>query len=212
MKPSHIEFFEPEKIVKQLIDFAKFSILDKGYFRLVLAGGNTPKQIYGLLEQKQIDSSKWEIFVGDERDVPLNHADRNSTMIEQAMPQLIEKSHYFPIINAEDYDDLIAQKMPFDLVLLGIGEDGHTAGIFPNKTYTYLKYLQITDNAPKPPPRRISLKIEALNPSREIWVFASGESKKIILNQWFNGEALPIAEIQPLEKLILFCDKTALLN
>jgi 6-phosphogluconolactonase len=150
--------------------------------------------------------------VGDERDVPINHADRNSTMIEQTMPQLIEKSHYYPLLNAQEYDELIAQKIPFDLVLLGMGEDGHTAGIFPDKTYTYLNYLQITDDAPKPPSRRMSLRIEALNSSRQIWVFVTGESKKNALNQWFNGKNLPIAQIKALENLILFCDKTALPN
>lgn len=203
----HIEFFNPEKIVNQLIDFACFCVYQMGYFRLVLAGGNTPKQIYEILEQKQPDSSKWEIFFGDERDVPINHPDRNSTMVEKVIPQLIKKSRYYPILNAKDYDILIAQKMPFDLVLLGIGEDGHTASIFPNKTYSYLNYVQIIEDAPKPPPRRISLTAKTLSSTTQAWVFATGKSKKDVLKQWFDGKKLPIAEIEPRKELILFCDK-----
>lgn len=216
----HIEFFNPEKIVNQLIDFACFCVYQMGYFRLVLAGGNTPKQIYEILEQKQPDSSKWEIFFGDERDVPINHPDRNSTMVEKVIPQLIEKSHYYPILNAKDYDNLIKslptlehgnerneRKSLFDLVLLGIGEDGHTASIFPNKTYTYLNYVQIIEDAPKPPPRRISLTAKTLSSTTQAWVFATGKSKKDVLKQWFDGKKLPIAEIEPRKELILFCDK-----
>jgi len=222
MKPLQIMLFDPEKIANQLIDFACFCVFKKGCFRLALAGGNTPKQIYEILEQKQPDSSKWEIFFGDERDVPINHPDRNSTMVEKAMSQLIEKSHYYPLLNAKDYDNLIKniltleygneKKSLFDLVLLGIGEDGHTAGIFPDKTYTYLKNLQIIEDAPKPPPRRMSLNVKTLNNTQQTWVFATGESKKDALNQWFNNENLPITQIKPLKKLILFSDKTALPN
>jgi 6-phosphogluconolactonase len=212
MKPSQIEYFDSEKISNQLIEFAYFCISTKGRFRLVLAGGNTPKQIYEILEQKQPNSTKWEIFFGDERDVPIKHPERNSTMVEKAMFQLIEKAHYYPILNAKDYDILIAQKMPFDLVLLGVGEDGHTASIFPDKTYSYLDYVQIIEDAPKPPPRRISLNVRTLNNTQQAWVFATGDLKKDVLNQWFNGEKLPIAEIEPIDKFILFSDKRALPN
>jgi len=212
MKMPIMMLFDPENITNQLIDFANFCISKKDYFRLVLAGGNTPKQIYEILEQKQPDSTKWEIFFGDERDVPINHPDRNSTMVEKAMPQLIGKAHYYPILNERNYDHLIAQKMPFDLVLLGIGEDGHTASIFPNKTYTYLENLQIIEDAPKPPPRRMSLNVKTLNNTQQTWIFATGKSKKNILKQWFDGEKLPIAKIEPIDKFILFSDKTALPN
>jgi 6-phosphogluconolactonase len=237
MKPLKIILFNPEKIANQLVDFAGFCVSKNGYFRLVLAGGNTPKQIYEILEQKQPDSTTWELFFGDERDLPINHPDRNSTMVEKAMPQLIKKSHYYPILNAKDYDNLIKsiptqehgnekrgahenekngkkneRKSLFDLVLLGVGEDGHTASIFPNKTYSYLNYLQIIEDAPKPPPSRISLNVKALNDTQQTWVFATGESKKDVLNQWFNGKKLPIADIEPIDKFILFSDKTALPN
>jgi len=205
MKMPEMMLFDPEKIVKQLIKFADFCISQKGYFRLILAGGNTPKQVYEILEQKQPDSSKWELFFGDERDLPINHLDRNSTMVEKTMPQLIKKARYYPISNAKDYDNLIAQKMPFDLVLLGVGEDGHTASVFPNKTYTYLDHVQIIEDAPKPPPRRISLSINTLNNTQQTWVFMTGESKKNILKQWLNhNEDLPITSIKPIEKLTLF--------
>ncbi len=66
MKPSNIEIFNSETIARQLIDFTRFYASQKNYFRLVLAGGNTPKQVYEFLEQKQPDSSKWEIFFGDD--------------------------------------------------------------------------------------------------------------------------------------------------
>ncbi|MEY3219888.1 MAG: 6-phosphogluconolactonase [Pseudomonadota bacterium] len=207
MKIPQIERFNAEKIAEKIIVFSRHCVEKKGFFSIVLAGGNTPQQVYDILEQKQPNSNKWEIFFGDERDVPIGDLARNSTMVEKTMPQLIAKAAYFPILSAKDYDLLIAQKMPFDLVLLGIGEDGHTAGIFPDKTYRYLDYVQIINDAPKPPPRRISLRIEALNLSRETWVLATGKSKQSALKKWFDGEKLPISAIEPLEELILFCDQ-----
>lgn len=212
MKNPEIRRFEPLEIAKQLMDLAESCLCQQGSFKVVLAGGKTPAQLYKILEEKQPDTTKWKIFVGDERNVPLHHAERNSTMIEQTMPTLLKKAHYYPLLTAQEYDKLIAHQLPFDVVLVGMGEDGHLAGIFPNITYSYLNYLQTTDKAPKPPPRRISLRIETLNASRHIWVLVTGEAKKNALTQWLKREKLPITQLDALEKLILFCDDAALPN
>jgi len=212
MKMPEIMLFNPEQIAEKIIAFSRICIEKNGLFRIVLAGGNTPKQIYEVLEKKSPNSKDWEIFYGDERDLPIGDSERNSTMVEKAMPQLIAKAAHFPILSAHDYDKLVSQKIPFDLVLLGIGEDGHTASIFPDKTYSYLDYVQIIDDAPKPPLHRISLTAKTLNSTAQTWVFATGQSKQYALKQWVNGEKLPIAEIEPREKLILFSDQAALPN
>lgn len=119
---------------------AQDAIRQRGEFRLVLAGGTTPRLAYERLAGTAQDWSKWQVFFGDERCLPADHADRNSRMAEAAWLERVAippaqihaiAAEHGAARAAADYARTLNGRRPFDLVLLGMGEDGHTASLFP---------------------------------------------------------------------------------
>ena len=128
---------------------AQRAIAERGRFLLVLAGGRTPLAAYGLLVGKLADWDRWHIFFGDERCLPADHPERNSVTAARAfldrVPIPSANRHLIdaelgPVAALLDYERLLTAPvcadpagpwLPFDLVLLGMGEDGHTASLFP---------------------------------------------------------------------------------
>ncbi|MFM1891518.1 MAG: 6-phosphogluconolactonase, partial [Pseudomonadota bacterium] len=119
---------------------AAAAIAARGCFRLVLAGGRTPAAAYRLLRATPQDWARWEIYFGDERCLPPDAAERNSQLALATWLRHVAvpagQIHVIPAeLGAEQaaarYAPIVAAAAPFDLVLLGIGEDGHTASLFP---------------------------------------------------------------------------------
>ena len=171
---------------------AAVAIRERGVFRLVLAGGSTPQRAYDLLADTPQDWDKWEIFWGDERCLPVEHVERTSRM---SLPT----ERRFPIpaelgaeAAAEAYAQTIHDKLPFDVVMLGMGEDGHTASLFPGFEEGKSLTVAVFD-APKPPPERVSLSVAALQACRQQLVLVTGAGKVEALGQWRSGARLPIA-------------------
>src|SRR5690554_5254671 len=137
-------------LAEAVCDASKEAIEARGQFNFVLSGGNSPKKLYELLASEtfknRIDWDKVYFFFGDERFVPKNDSQRNSLMAQQALftPLKIPESHIFqvdtsvsPEVAARSYAETIAthfQKFPvrFDFILLGLGDDAHTASLFPD--------------------------------------------------------------------------------
>lgn len=110
---------------------------------------------------------------------------------------------------AEQYGNTIADKMPFDLVLLGMGEDGHTASLFPdNPAYNSSKAVVAVYNAPKAPAERVSLNFSALQNTREQFILVSGEGKAAVMSQWAKGIAYPVVSAC-ISQTALLLDKAA---
>ena len=119
---------------------ARSAIEQRGDFSLVLAGGSTPADCYTLLAAAQADWRRWHIYFGDERCLDPSDPERNSAMaaarLTDRVPIPAQQVHPIPTergpqVAANDYRDTIRGQLPFDLVLLGMGEDGHTASLFP---------------------------------------------------------------------------------
>lgn len=172
-------------------------------FRVVLAGGSTPGCAYRMLAATRQHWAAWEIFWGDERCLPADHPQRNSCMASQAWlgRVAIPRRQIHPIATergaaaaAAEYADLIDGKLPFDLVLLGLGEDGHTASLFPGAAPQDAMVIAVPD-APKPPPERVSLACAALRACRSQLVLISGARKAPALAAWRHGTDLPIARV-----------------
>ena len=179
---------------------AEKAIQQRGVFRLVMAGGSTPELTYGLLAEKDNDWSCWEIYLGDERCLPANHIERNSVMIKQALTDKvpIPENQIFPIraeIGAEKaaqaYEEILEPRLPFDMVLLGMGADGHTASLFPGQKFPQGRLVVPVTDAPKPPSSRVSLSEYSINQSRQLLLLITGKSKNQAIKQWRNNDDLP---------------------
>ena len=180
---------------------AKLAIRERGVFRIVLAGGSTPGRTYQLLAETAQDWMSWEILWGDERCLPAAAPERNSRLAQELWLQrvAIPAAQIHPIaaeLGAEEasarYGKVIADRQPFDLVLLGMGEDGHTASLFPGAVEDGAPVIALHD-APKPPARRVSLTFQTLRASRAQLALVTGAEKSCALAAWQHGEQLPIA-------------------
>ncbi len=187
-------------------ELARHAIETRGHFSLVLAGGRTPQAAYERLARQQHDWSRWEFFFGDERCLPPFHPERNSFMARQALldhlPLEAHQIHEIPAElgpeeGARRYEPLVRGARPFDLVLLGLGEDGHTASLFPHHQPPPERLVIPVNDAPKPPPERVSLNYPALSAARGVVFLVTGAGKREALARWRHGELIPAARIQP---------------
>jgi 6-phosphogluconolactonase len=208
------------KAVKQrILAAAQLAIAEHGKFKLVLAGGSTPKKIYSLLATAQADWSNWFIYYGDERCLPENHPDRNSLMATQAFLAhvAIPANQIFTIpaelgaeLGAKLYQTIVADAIPFDMVLLGMGEDGHIASLFPDRHYPVNELVHAVFDSPKPPPERISLSTCALSNTRSLLFIIIGAEKQRTVQQWRADSPLPVCMIKPELGVDIYIDHAAL--
>ncbi len=197
---------------------AESVILKRQQFRIVLAGGSTPGRVYQLLAQYSCDWSRWQIYLGDERCLPADHPERNSRMIyDNWLSDITIPANNIHFIRAElgpekaaiDYQQTILKALPFDMVLLGMGEDGHTASLFPGQQHDPAEAVHAVHNAPKPPAERVSLSSSSLSNTREVLFLISGKGKKPALTRWKHGAELPISQIHALDNTRILVDQAA---
>lgn len=185
------------------------AILARGQFHLVLAGGDTPRGAYRELCEAPADWPAWHIYFGDERCLPTNDPTRNSFMAGEAwldhVAIPVSQRHSIPAElgptqAAEAYAEILRSVGAFDLVLLGLGEDGHTASLFPDhqwgETPGSPDTLAVFD-APKPPPQRVSLSAARLARARQVLFLVSGESKHRVVADWRAGKIIPARAVMP---------------
>jgi 6-phosphogluconolactonase len=186
--------------LNRILAAAKQAISIHGSFLIVLAGGSTPKAIYQLLSQQQADWANWHIYHNDDRCLPVDHAERNSKMAREAwlnhvaIPQ--SQIHDIPaelgnVEGAKAYTQTLLGVRTFDLVLLGLGEDGHTASLFPGKAVDNSADAVPVFNSPKPPADRITISQNRLNNASEVMFLVTGAGKQEAVDNWRNGVAIP---------------------
>jgi len=205
-------------VSERILESARNAIGRHGVFRIVLAGGSTPEAVYQQLAAVTTDWSRWQVYFGDERCLPAGHSERNSTMASARwLGRVALPAANIHVINAETgaeaaaqaYTPFIEQARPFDMVLLGMGEDGHTASLFPGQVHAAGKPVLAVHNAPKPPADRVSLGVAALNDTAEVLVMVSGAGKHTAVQRWKRGEDLPIARIRGHAGADVYIDKGA---
>jgi len=203
---------------KRILAASRSAIARRGRFKIVLAGGHTPEQAYRLLVDADTDWSRWHIYFGDERCLPGDHPERNSTMALSAWLEHVDvlKKNVHPIqaergaeAAAQAYRAEIKDARPFDMVLLGMGEDGHTASLFPGLTYNERELVHAVHEAPKPPSDRVSLSRASLSNARDVLVLVTGSNKNEAVQRWRSGESLPVNSVYGLTGVDILIDSAA---
>jgi 6-phosphogluconolactonase len=203
-------------IVAALVTLANESISARGAFHIALAGGRTPKIIYERLRDVQTDWARWFIYFGDERCLSRGDNERNDTLARSAWLEQVSipaaqifaiPAEMGPVQGAAEYSKQLSALSEFDLVLLGLGEDGHTASLFPGQVPSSTDADAIAVHlAPKPPAERISLSAARLSAARVVWFVVTGADKRVALLRWREGEDIPAAQIVPAAGVDIFTD------
>ena len=190
------------------------AIAQRGRFSVVLAGGNTPRAIYRLLRDLTMDWSKWHVYHGDERCLKPDHEERNSLMVQQVLLDHVaipaQQVHHIPaelgpLAGASAYAKTLQGVGCFDLVLLGLGEDGHTASLFPGHAVDNRADAVAVFDSPKPPAQRITLSQKRLNHAEQVIFIVSGAGKQQAVNDWRSGVAIPATLIQAANGVDVHC-------
>lgn len=196
-------------VAQRIAVLADQAIAARGVFRLALAGGETPRPCYEKLRQLVIDWQHVHIYFGDERCLPVGDAARNDTMANEVLIKHVEipagNVHAIPaelgaVEAAAGYAAVLQQAGRLDMVLLGMGEDGHTASLFPgNVAIENLASVVPVFGAPKPPAARVSLGLGTLNSARLKLFLVSGVGKREAMARIVAGATLPAVRITSAE-------------
>ncbi|MGA0557906.1 6-phosphogluconolactonase [Larkinella sp. VNQ87] len=188
------------------VETAKMAIAETGRFSVSLSGGSSPKKLYELLAtpeySRRIDWDKVDFFFGDERYVPADHPDSNALMVKKALfdPLRIPAENIFAVDTslppdeaAEQYAQTIrnryqAEAVRFDLILLGLGDNSHTASLFPHTpvlhdTSVSVKAVFLTDQNVY----RITMTAPLLNLGRRLAYLVYGQGKAEAVEAVLNG-------------------------
>jgi 6-phosphogluconolactonase len=199
------------------------AISERGKARLVLTGGTLGIKILGDFRARALDLSKVEIFFGDERFVEHDHPDRNEHQGITAWPELSSANlRRFPgpdlsleeaaVEFSTQVDELLgplSDKTPvFDVVILGMGPDGHVASLFPDHQQAD-RWVVAEKASPKPPSERLSFSYRALNRSRAVIFLASGSAKAEVAKCAIQDKdcKLPAAKVRGLELTRWYVDQ-----
>jgi len=218
-------FEDGDGLVAALVDAlcaeAEAAIAARGAFQLVLAGGSTPRALYRALAERHAGDAHWHVWYGDERCLPADHSERNSMMAETTWlaSSCIPPENRRPIPAERGAHEAVALYAgwlegvdDFDVVLLGMGEDGHTASLFPEHGWGDAPgspdVLAVQD-APKPPPERVSLSAARLNRSQHVWFVITGSGKRHALRRWAWQERLPVTAVHGRRQTVAWVDALA---
>lgn len=202
----------------------------KSSFHIVLTGGSvgirTLEKVKAHSKINSLPLDGLHIWWGDERFVSLEHSDRNALQAKHALLDSLklgaDQIHEFPAAEVGLGLDLAAARFSkqflelspsFDLLLLGMGPDGHVASLFPDYDQAISSQpVLAVHNSPKPPSQRLSFSYSVLNSAEEVWFLAAGVEKSEavaeVLDETSNSN-LPAAKVRGLEKTIWFLDEAA---
>jgi 6-phosphogluconolactonase len=212
---------------------------ERGEASMVLTGGRIAAAVYQALRDSPardaVDWSRVDVWWSDERFVPHDDPDRNELQAREALLDALPldpaRVHPMPPSDGPDgpdpeaaaarYADELARAakpgtaaLPhFDVLLLGVGEDGHVASVFPEHPVTYeTRPVSAVRGAPKPPPVRLTLTLPAINTAEEVWLMASGPGKASAVRLALSGAGpvqVPAAGVHGVERTLWLLDRAA---
>lgn len=225
-----------QRAADQFAGLAEYAIRKRGRFVVALSGGSTPKAMNALLAAppyaEQIDWSQVFVFWGDERCVPPEHTESNYRMARETLLQLVPvpdvnvhriQGELAPERAARAYEDELraffgAAAPRFDLLLLGLGDDGHTASLFPGTPGVHERQRWAVpvkhDSPPLPLVDRVTLTPPVLNAAANVTFLAAGAGKaerlQQVLRDPYNPDRLPAQVVRPKDgKLLWLVDEAA---
>ena len=220
-------------VAEEIARLSNAAVKQKGRFDFVLSGGNTPRHLYQLLARDYRDRIPWpqvHLFWGDERYLPPDNPKSNYRMVREALldPMPLTPAHVHPMPTdfpqpdeaARAYEATLRSQSPptgpeFDLVLLGVGVEGHTASLFPGSPAVEEKTRWVAAvRAPVEPAVRLSLTLPAINHARNVFFLVVGADKQEIVRTLLKSPAAdlreyPAALVRPAGRLVWFLDKAA---
>ena len=210
-----VRYFAPEA-AEWIAAVVQEAIAARGLCRLALAGGETPRAVHEALASRKVDWSRVQITFGDERCVPPDHADSNFRMAKETLLDAVAipagnvfriRGEIAPADAAREYEDKLAafaarfgeRRYIHDFVLLGLGEDGHTASLFPGSPALEETVRNvIPTTGPKPPPQRITMTFPLLNAARHVAFLVTGAGKHALVEEIVaGGSAHPAGRVRP---------------
>ena len=235
MKPTIRIFKDADELSRAAADLfvtlAVQSIRERGRFLVALSGGSTPMALYRLLAREPIDWTRIHVFWGDERLVPPEDPENSYGQAREALlkhiPIPTENIHRVaseldPVAAARDYASILREFAAppldwprFDLVLLGLGEDGHTASLFPGSPVDATEpVIAVTAQYQGRPARRVTLTPLVFNAARQVIFLVTGANKAVTLKGVFSdynsSEQIPAKRIQPADGQVTWLvDKAA---
>lgn len=170
--------------------------LRRGARTLVLTGGTSPRRSYELLSELDVDWGRVSILFGDERCVPPLDPESNYRMAKENLLDRVHPATVYripaelgPDVGADLYAEVVAETAPFDVVLLGVGEDGHVNSLFPGHPALRAKGLTAAiHDSPKPPPQRVTMTFEAIRDAGRVIIIATGGGKAQAVSMARRGE------------------------
>jgi 6-phosphogluconolactonase len=211
--------------VASLIDLA---LDERDRAQIALSGGSTPAAAYRLLNQEHLPWSRVDVVLGDERWVPASDPASNARMLAQTLLSADgpgSEAHFHPVptelespqASVDSFEHFVRQLCPgdppvFDVMLLGLGEDGHTASLFPGTEATAVRDRSVTIGAGKGL-ERISLTAPVLSAARHVIVLVSGSGKQQALRRLLDPkespERTPAKLVRPRSSILVLADAAA---
>jgi 6-phosphogluconolactonase len=234
-EPSVVAQAAAARLIVRVVD----AQVERGWASVVLTGGRIASAIYEAVRDSPArDAIDWrhlDLWWGDERFLPSGHEDRNETQARAALLDAVPldpaRVHPMPASDGPAGDDPEAAaawyaeelakaarpgtaRLPhFDVLLLGVGEDGHVASIFPEHPAGYeTRPVTAVRGSPKPPPVRLSLTLPAINTAEEVWLIATGAEKAGAVGMALTGAGpiqLPAAGVRGVDRTLWMLDRAA---
>ena len=195
-----------QAVTDSFVDLANQCIEQTGAFKVSLSGGSTPKRVYEMLAERELAWDKIHLFWGDERNVPHDHQESNFLMVKTALLDKVpipdSNVHAVPVnVKAPDdaarqYEQTLRENLDeengWDLVLLGMGDDAHTASLFPEtKALSETDRWFIENWVEKFGAYRYTTTYPAIHSGKDIWFIITGQAKQEALRHVLEGETNP---------------------
>jgi len=215
----------PEQVVNavtsSIATLAARALAARDAFSIVLSGGDTPRPIHTALTLLDTQWRQWHVYFADERCLPRSDVQRNDTAARRAwldrVPIPPEQIHAIPAEQgpdgaAEAYRQTLAGLGDFDFVMLGLGQDGHTASLFPGQPSGWeadAADVLAVHTSPHPPAERVSLSAARLARARSIAVVVTGAGKRGAVARLAANDAIPLCEVRPAGGMDIYLDEAA---